>query len=124
MAKTVTINGTRYTLGKLDFRALAALEEHGYSIFELIRKRSVMVNGIALACVSHAMDIDRDEAIDEIEAHIKGGGTLNELVEKFSELLEESEYFTAAFAQEEDVTKGAKAKQARTRAKDAEATQS
>ena len=124
VAKNVTINGTRYSLGKLDFRAIAQLEEHGYSLFDLLRKRATMVNGLALACVSHAMDIDRDEAVDIVEEHLEHGGKLNALIEAFSGLLEESEYFTAAFAQDVDVHAGAKAKQATTQAKAVAAIQS
>lgn len=110
MNNFVTINGKNYKMPTITFREIARLEDLGYSLFQMVQKRTVMINTIALACVSCVLNIDKDDAVDVVEEHLNNGGGLLPLATSLLTALEESEYFTQAFAQEADVQKKAKKK--------------
>lgn len=112
--KTITVCGKSYKVPTLRFSDVLDLEEAGFSLFAMIRSREPMVNTIALACIAYAMKLDRDEAKEIMLEHFESGGgsTMTELVDVFMDALAESDYFTKAFAQENDVKKGAKARAA------------
>lgn len=114
MVRTVEICHKSYKLPVPGFREITRLEALGYSLFQMIQKRQVMFNTICMACVSLVMDVDYDDALDIVEQHISEGGDIVAPATAFLEALAESEYFTKAFGQEQDVQPKAKTKTTKT----------
>ena len=90
----VTINDTVYTVPELDFNAVCALSEYGVDIMNSKAMRKNVVNS-ARAIVAWIMDVEPEEAGNEIQAHVVNGGTLEAIFEAFGKAVEESGFFSA-----------------------------
>lgn len=86
--KKITINGKDYTLKPIDFGAMCELEELGLDISNIQKQTFKTVRALA----SHTMGVDVDVAGNEIQAHIVGGGKIEDLKPLFDNLLD-SDFF-------------------------------
>lgn len=73
----IKINGKEYEEKEFDFAALAKLEECGCSFEDLkeVEKPMALVIGL----VAWILDCKKKKAVEEINEHIKNGGSLAEL---------------------------------------------
>lgn len=73
----IKINGKEYEEKEFDFAALAKLEECGCSFEDLkeVEKPMALVIGL----VAWILDCKKKKAVEEINQHIKNGGSLAEL---------------------------------------------
>ena len=73
----IKINGQEYEEKEFDFAALAKLEECGCSFEDLkeVEKPMALVIGL----VAWILDCKKKKAVEEINQHIKNGGSLAEL---------------------------------------------
>lgn len=87
----LTINGKSYKAKEFDFNFLCMLGEQGIDITEISKK----ILPTMRAYVAYCMNVDADIAGVEINKHIIGGGSLDELTEIFNTKAEESDFFRA-----------------------------
>lgn len=86
--KKVVINGKEVALKKIDFNAVCELEDLGFSILGL-KDRTF---GAMRALLAFNMGVSVEEAGDEIQAHFKNKGTVQDLAPLF-ESVTESDFF-------------------------------
>lgn len=96
----ITINKRVYPAKEIDFNFLCELADNGIEINEIDKKFMSVVR----VYVSYCMDVDKETAGNEINAHIIGGGTIDELVEAISVKMDESGFFRALDRQAETQT--------------------
>ena len=75
----IKINGKEYEEKEFDFGTLAKLEECGCTLEDLeeVEKPMALVIGL----VAWILDCKKKKAVEEINQHIKNGGSLKELFE-------------------------------------------
>lgn len=88
MNKEYIVNGKSYTLKKIDFSAICLLEELGFSTSELKGKTFSAMR----ACFAFHSGLDLIKAGEEIEAHIKAKGKLEDIAPFLTSVLE-SDFF-------------------------------
>lgn len=90
------INGKNYESKKFDFSALVKLEECGVTMndFKKVTKPLTLI----VAVCAWIMDCDKETAIEEVNAHIENGGTLEDLT-KVLETIKDSDFFLKAMKQ-------------------------
>ena len=87
----MTINGKEYTRPALNFKNMTQLENWGFSLDKMAdRPLGFLAGYIALA-----MNSTLGDAAKEIDAHIAGGGSLDELTAELNRSIEESNFFKA-----------------------------
>nr|DAE40882.1 MAG TPA: tail assembly chaperone protein [Caudoviricetes sp.] len=91
MRKTITINGKVYSTKEITFNSICEFEEMGVSMSDIEEKSMMFVRGYAAMC----MGKKAEQAGQEIEAHILGGGDMGEITEALKEAVEESGFFQA-----------------------------
>lgn len=87
----ITVANKQYKAAPMTFGNVCKLERMGAPITEM-NDRPLTV---ACAYVALCMNKSIDAAAEAIEAHIVGGGTLNDIMEVFKEELEQSGFFKA-----------------------------
>lgn len=95
--KVFTVNGKKYPVKEFDFNMVCELEDMGVSIDDLGKKPM----GILRAYVGICMDMDKDGAGKEIEAHMTNGGNFEEILEIISYEVENSGFFRSLSKTEE-----------------------
>lgn len=73
----IKINGKEYEEKEFDFAALAKLEECGCSFEDLVEVEKPMA--LVIGLVAWILDCKKKKAVEEINQHIKNGGSLAEL---------------------------------------------
>ena len=88
MNRIFTLNGKDYILPELDFNMICDLEAEGISLTDIDAKPMNSVRafvGIALG--------SKEQAGNEIEKHLIGGGSLTSLLEAITGCVEDSGFF-------------------------------
>ncbi len=91
------INGKEYESKDFDFGALAKLEECGVTMTDLQNVKNKPMT-LILGLVAWVIDCSKEDAIEEINEHIKNGGTLKDLMKIFDSL-KNSDFFIKAMKQ-------------------------
>lgn len=101
MDKLLVLNGKSYKAADFDVNMLCDFEDAGISIGDGIDKKMFsVVRRYAASC----MNTDLATAGDEVSAHIKNGGSLDEIFEVFTKAVEESGFFRSTKTDEEQTT--------------------
>ena len=87
--KTFTVNGKEYKAKAFDFNLVCDLEDMGVSLQEASNKPMSMVRAYFGLCAEKG----KEYAGKEMEAHIVGGGTFDDIVNVMSEEMEKSDFF-------------------------------
>ena len=91
----MTISGKEYTRPELNFANMTKLENWGFSLDRMAdRPLGFLAGYIALA-----MNSTLGDAAKEIDAHIAGGGKLDDITAAMNEALNSSGFFKALAAQ-------------------------
>ena len=93
MAKenNITINGRVYKARELDFNFLCNLGDNGIDISDIDKK---MLSTLRVY-VAYCMGTSVEEAGEEINNHVIGGGNLEDIIAVFSTKAEDSDFFRA-----------------------------
>ena len=86
--KNIIINGKKYEIRPIDFNAICALEDKGFSLQDAAKQSMKTVR----ALVALVMDCDIDKAGNEVEQHIANGGKFSDFA-VLIENLTESDFF-------------------------------
>lgn len=86
--KNITINGKEYAIPTINFKAVCELENLGLD-FTNVQSRSF---NFTCALVAYTIGGDLEKAVNEIDAHIKNGGGLEDFVPLF-EAVSKSDFF-------------------------------
>lgn len=86
---TFTVNGTEYKAKPFDFNLVCDLEDMGISLEEAGRKPMSMVRAYFGMCMGKGKEV----AGKELEAHIIGGGKLDDIMTAMSDEMEKSDFF-------------------------------
>lgn len=89
--KTFTVNGKEYRAKEFDFNLMCDLEDMGMPVAEMSKKPSAAVRAYFALCAGKGKEF----AGKEIEAHIIGGGSLEDVVIAMDEEMEKSDFFQA-----------------------------
>lgn len=100
MNKKFTINGKEVIARDFDFNMMADFDEMGVDVQKILT--SPLVAGRAY--VALCMGIDKEDAGNEIQAHIMAGGNLDEVVTVLAEKVVESDFFLKAVEQTQKTT--------------------
>lgn len=87
--KTFAVNGKEYKAKAFDFNLVCDLEDMGVSLQEASNKPMSMVRAYFGLCAGKG----KEYAGKEMEAHIVGGGTFDDVVNVMSEEMEKSDFF-------------------------------
>lgn len=92
------INGKEYNSKRFDFEALVKFEECGVGFKDLkkISKPMALIVGL----VAWIADLDKDDAIQEVNEHIEKGGRVQDIL-KIMESIKESDFFQKAMKDED-----------------------
>lgn len=90
-----TINEKQYTAKKFDLNLVCDLEDFGISLEEMKKKSMSMVRAYFALCA----DLDKDDSGMEIQQHLIGGGTFNDIIDAMKKEMDESDFFLAIQAQ-------------------------
>lgn len=86
-----TLNNRRYEAKEFDFNTVCDLSELGIDFDKLQQAPAPAIR----AYISLCMDADKDTAGKELQAHILGGGSLEEVSKVMTEMIEKSDFFQA-----------------------------
>lgn len=86
--KNIIINGKKYEIRPIDFNAICALEDKGFSLQDAAKQSMKTIR----ALVALVMDCDIDKAGNEVEQHIANGGKFSDFA-VLIENLTESDFF-------------------------------
>lgn len=87
--KTFTVNGKEYKAKPFDFNLVCDLEDMGISLEQASNKPMSMARAYFGLCAGR----DKEFAGKEMEAHIIGGGTFDDIVTAMSDEMEKSGFF-------------------------------
>ena len=87
--KTFTVNGKEYRAKAFDFNMVCDLEDQGIALQEAGKKPMSMVRAYFGICAGRGKEF----AGKELEAHILGGGTFDDIANAMSEEMEKSDFF-------------------------------
>lgn len=91
------INGKEYNSKRFDFEALVKFEECGVGLKDLQKVSKPMT--LIVGLVAWIADLDKDDAIKEVNEHIENGGQLQEIL-KILESIKDSDFFLKAMKDE------------------------
>lgn len=86
---TFTVNGTEYKAKAFDFNLICDLEDMGISLEQAGNKPMSMVRAYFGLCAGKGKEF----AGKEMEAHIIGGGTFDDIMNAMSDEMEKSDFF-------------------------------
>lgn len=86
--KNIIINGKKYEIRPIDFNAICALEDKGFSLQDAAKQSMKTIR----ALVALVIDCDIDKAGNEVEQHIANGGKFSDFA-VLIENLTESDFF-------------------------------
>lgn len=89
--RTFTINGKRYKAAPFTYNTVCEIEENGVSISQMREKPMSMVRAYFAVCLGG----DKTQAGEEINAHVVGGGALDELYSVMADEMNDSDFFQA-----------------------------
>jgi len=100
MLHTFTINDKQYTAKPFDFNLVCDLEDAGVQLSEISSKPMSAVRAYFTLC----SELDKDVAGLELQAHMIGGGKIDEIVDAMNAELKESDFFRAISKDEKENT--------------------
>lgn len=101
MKRKVTINGTVYNIKDLSFGNLASdLEDQGVNVLELLDGKKKYVFSFCRAFIAIVTGLPLEKAGLLMTKHFANGGTANEFLEIFTELMSDAGFGKAEEAQE------------------------
>lgn len=103
MKKYFTINNRRYEARDFDYNMICDLSEMGVNILDMSEIRKNPTNTIR-AYVALCMDVEKDIAGDELQKHIVGGGSFDDVMNVMTSMIEESDFFQALGKTAEETT--------------------
>lgn len=83
------LNNKEYEVKNITFREIVKMEKCGVDIMTLGKSNTF---GQAVAMISYITGLSNNKVMDEIDAHLENGGTLEEVIKCF-EVLTESDFF-------------------------------
>lgn len=89
MNRLLTINGKTYNAAKFDVNFMCEMEDNGIQLDEIDRKMFKLVR----MYVALSMGVDPVEAGKAITEHMRNGGTLEDISEVMSAMMEDSDFF-------------------------------
>ena len=92
------INGKEYNSKRFDFAGLVKFEECGVGIKDLQKVSKPMA--LIVGLVAWIADLDKDDAIKEVNEHIENGGRLQDIL-KIMESIKDSDFFQKAMKNED-----------------------
>ena len=87
------LNGKNYKMRELTFNSICKLEDMGISLTSLDKKPLATIRAFIGLAVG-----DLDKAGKELEAHIKNGGTLEDIMQDITDSVNNSGFFQALAA--------------------------
>ena len=100
MQRTFTINNKRYTAKPFDFNLICDLEDAGVQLAEISDKPMSAVRAYFTICSG----LDKEEAGLEMQAHLIGGGKMDDVIEAMNAEMKESDFFRAITKSEDEET--------------------
>lgn len=91
MDNTFAVNRKKYKAKPFDLNMVCDLEDFGISLAEMKSKSMSMVRAYFALCAN----LDKDDAGIEIQQHLIGGGTFNDIIDAMKKEMEESDFFRA-----------------------------
>ena len=91
------INNKNYTIPELNYNTLCDLEDMGVSLAEMDKKIFSTIRGF----LALTMNNDYEKAGEEIEAHLKNGGSLDDAVKDIAKAVDQSGFLENVFIQGE-----------------------
>lgn len=98
MADFINLNGRRIKAADVNFNFVALLGENNIALNEIGRKPIPSIR----VYIAHCTGLDVDTAGEMINQHVIAGGNLNEIMTVFSKKCDESDFFRAISAKEEE----------------------
>ena len=89
MDRLLTINGKNYKAAEFDVNFMCEMEDNGIQIEDIDKN---MFKTIRMY-VALSMGVDVKTAGNEISAHMKNGGKLEEISDVMSKMMEDSDFF-------------------------------
>lgn len=108
MKTYLTINNRRYEAKEFDFNLICDLSDMGIDFDQMRKAPASTIRAYASLC----MDVDKDTAGEELQAHIIGGGKLDDIAEIMMDMIGQSDFFQALSPNEETSTRAKKTKKA------------
>ena len=84
-----TVNKKEYNARPFDFNLICDLEDLGVSVTEIAKKPIATVRAYFALCVNGGKEV----AGKELEAHLKNGGSLEDIMSVMSVEMDESDFF-------------------------------
>ena len=107
--KLLTVNGKSYKAKEFDFNFLCDLEEKNLSLEDIDKKPLQLIR----TYLAFSANISEEQAGQEIEMHIEGGGKFNDVIDVMSQQMQDSGFFRAISKSEtEDTTPTKKSRKA------------
>lgn len=107
--KTFTVNGKEYNAKAFDFNLICDLEDMGISLDEAKKKPMSLVRAYFGLCAGKG----KEYAGKEMEAHVIGGGSFENIMKTMSDEMEKSDFFLKlSQTKEEKAAKNTKEKTA------------
>lgn len=99
------LNKRRYEAAEFNFNIVCDLSEMGVDLDKIQKAPAPAIRAYIAIC----MGADKDVAGHEIQEHIIGGGTLEEVATVMTQMLEKSDFFQALNKSKEKTTPARKA---------------
>lgn len=100
MRKSFVINGKTVRPAELTFNNVCKMEEMGASLTDAQNRSMSLIRAYLAIC----MNVPQEIAGKELEAHVIGGGGIEDIADAMSEAIEESGFFQALNKTEEEKT--------------------
>lgn len=94
------INHKNYDVPELTFNHFTIMEEQGFSVIQAFQKGQMMLCAMGFVCA--VVGCDRAEAEHLIEQHVLGGGKLQDIINAFSQAVNESNFFKKMLGLDEE----------------------
>lgn len=104
--KQIHINGKTYLGAELNFNNVCRMEEMDAPITLGAKVSFSLMRGYLALC----MNTSKENAGEELEKHILGGGNFDELSEAMAESIEQSDFFRAMSENQEQETQQVESK--------------
>lgn len=98
-----TLNDKRYEAKDFDFNLVCDMQEMGVDMLDMGNLRKNLFPALRVY-VALCMEVDKDIAGSEIQAHVIKGGGFDEIMEAMQKKMEDSDFFRALNTTEEEET--------------------
>ena len=95
----VTINHKKYTVPQLNFGHMTQMEEMGFSVIDMFKKKQAFA--LSTAFIGVVVGCEREDAEELAQQHVMGGGDIAEVYAAFMKAVDESDFFKKLLNEEE-----------------------